>query len=137
MIDRKMRTLDQDLKVLTDKVTEMGRVCETMLIDALDSLSRSDPELARATISLDKRLDVLQREIEEICVQVIARRQPVSGDLREIVSTMRIASDLERVGDLAKNIAKRAVSISAVRSLPPGFDEIKRKGELAVAQINN
>jgi phosphate transport system protein len=137
MIDRKMRTLDQDLKVLTDKVTEMGRVCETMLIDALDSLSRSDPELARATISLDKRLDVLQREIEEICVQVIARRQPVSGDLREIVSTMRIASDLERVGDLAKNIAKRTVSISAVRSLPPGFDEIKRKGELAVAQIRD
>jgi phosphate transport system protein len=137
MIDRKMRTLDHDLEVLTDKVTEMGRVCETMLLDALESLSRSNAELARATISLDKRLDVLQREIEEICVQVIARRQPVSGDLREIVSTMRIAGDLERVGDLAKNIAKRTVSISAVRSLPAGSDEIKRKGELAIAQIRD
>ena len=137
MIDRKMRTLDHDLKVLTDKVTEMGRVCETMLLDALKSLSHSDAELARATISLDNRLDVLQREIEDICVQVIARRQPVSGDLREIVSTMRIASDLERVGDLAKNIAKRTVSISAVRSLPPEFKEINPKGELAIAQIRD
>ena len=133
MIDWKMRTLDHDLKILTDKVTEMGRVCEKILLDALESLSRLDAELARATISLDKRLDVLQREIEEICVLVIARRQPVSGDLREIVSTMRIVGDLERVGDLAKNIAKRTVSISAVRSLPAGFDEIKNKGELAFA----
>jgi phosphate transport system protein len=83
-----------------------------MMTDATDALVRRDTTLAQAVIVADKRLDLLQREIEERSVLLIARRQPLAIDLRETISGIRVSGDLERIGDLAKNIAKRVVAIS-------------------------
>ncbi|NRG19659.1 phosphate signaling complex protein PhoU [Rhizobiales bacterium] len=102
---------DDELKSLASRVAEMGGLAETMVNDAVSALVRKDSEQAQRIVQTDKRLDQLQHELEEAAVLTIARRQPMAQDLRDIVAAMRISSDLERVGDLAKNIAKRVVAI--------------------------
>ncbi|TXM69817.1 phosphate signaling complex protein PhoU [Methylobacterium sp. WL103] len=103
---------DTDLEDLRRSISEMGGVAEKMMTEATDALVRRDTQLAQAVILADKRLDTLQREIEERSVLLIARRQPMAIDLRETISAIRVSGDLERIGDLAKNIAKRVVAIS-------------------------
>ena len=135
--DHTVRAFDRELELLGRKIAEMGGIGEKMLADAIDSLIRLDADLARATIAMDKRLDALQREVEETSVLVIARRQPVGIDLREIVAAMRISGDLERVGDLAKNIAKRAVTLSQEQRLPRAMIGLRHMGELAALQLKD
>jgi phosphate transport system protein len=112
MTEHIVHSYDQELEELGQKIAEMGGIAEKMLSDAMDALADCDTRLAQATIDRDPRLDMLQREIEEKAILAIARRQPVAVDLREIIATIRISGDLERVGDLAKNIAKRAIRIA-------------------------
>ena len=112
MSDHIVSSYDNDLETLRRSIAEMGGVAEKMLADATEALVRRDTVLAQTIISVDKRLDTLQREIEEKSVLLIARRQPLAIDLRETISGIRVCGDLERVGDLAKNIAKRVVAIS-------------------------
>ena len=137
MSDHTVRAFDRELELLGRKIAEMGGIGEKMLADGIDALIRLDADLARATIAMDKRLDLLQREIEETAVLVIARRQPVGVDLREIVAAMRISGDLERVGDLAKNIAKRAVALSSEQRLPRAMIGLRHMGELAAMQLKD
>ena len=112
MAEHIVSSYDNDLENLRRSIAEMGGVAEKMLAEATEALVRRDTALAQAVIAADKRLDVLQREIEERSVLLIARRQPLAIDLRETISGIRVAGDLERIGDLAKNIAKRVVAIS-------------------------
>ena len=112
MSEHIVTSYDNDLENLRRSIAEMGGVAEKMMTDATEALVRRDVALAQAVIAADKRLDVLQREIEERSVLLIARRQPLAIDLRETISGIRVSGDLERIGDLAKNIAKRAVAIS-------------------------
>jgi phosphate transport system protein len=112
MTDHIVRSYDAELENLRRGLAEMGGVAERMLGDSTVALVRRDTALAQRVISADQRLDNLQRDVEENAVVTIARRQPMANDLRELISAIRIASDIERVGDLAKNIAKRAVAIS-------------------------
>ena len=137
MTEHTVRAFDRELETLGRKIAEMGGIGEKMLADAIDALIRVDNDLARATIAMDKRLDMLQREVEELSVQVIARRQPVGVDLREIVAAMRISGDLERVGDLAKNIAKRAVALEGEHRLPRAMIGLRHMGELAALQLKD
>ena len=137
MSEHTVRAFDRELELLGRKIAEMGGIGEKMLADAIDALIRLDADLARATIAMDKRLDALQREVEETSVLVIARRQPVGIDLREIVAAMRISGDLERVGDLAKNIAKRAVTLSQEQRLPRAMIGLRHMGELAALQLKD
>jgi phosphate transport system protein len=118
MPDHIVESYDKELEVLGRKIAEMGGIAEKMLSDAMDALADCDTRLAQVTIDRDQRLDLLQREIEEQAILAIARRQPVAVDLREIIATIRISGDLERVGDLAKNIAKRAIKISTDIRIP-------------------
>jgi phosphate transport system protein len=111
MPDHTLKAYDKELETLERRIAEMGGIAEKMVIDAMDALSNSDAALAQAVIVSDERLDALQREIEEAAVLTIARRQPMAIDLREIIGAIRVAGDLERVGDLAKNIAKRSLKI--------------------------
>jgi phosphate transport system protein len=90
----------------------MGGIAEKMLADSVMALVRRDTPLAQAVIAADPRLDALQREVEDRAIYTIARRQPLAIDLREIVSALRISGDLERIGDLAKNISKRVLAIA-------------------------
>jgi phosphate transport system protein len=107
------KAFDADLQDLSRMVAEMGGMAEKLIADSVNALAKRDGERARRVIVADTAIDQLQREIEERAVLTITRRQPMAVDLREIVSSLRIASDLERIGDLAKNIAKRVVPITA------------------------
>ena len=109
MVDHTIRAFDTDLQQLAGKVAEMGRLDGEQIADAITSLLERDTALAEQVIATDDRVDDLQREIEEKAVATIARRQPMAIDLREIVGTLRIFNDLERIGDLAENIAKRVL----------------------------
>lgn len=103
---------DGDLKTLRRMIAEMGGIAEKMLAEATEALAERNLPLAQEVIALDSRLDQLQRDIEEKAILTIARRQPMAIDLREVISAIRIASDVERVGDLAKNVAKRVMAIA-------------------------
>ena len=102
--DHTTRVFDSDLIKLTQLVAQMGGFAQKQVTDAIDALSRRDTALARRVIEADERVDELQRQIEEKAVATIALRQPMAVDLRGLVAMLRIANDLERVGDLAKNI---------------------------------
>ncbi len=137
MSDHIVKAYDKELDLLSRKIAEMGGIAEKMLSDAMDALSDLDADLARATVAADPRLDALQREIEEHAIMTIARRQPMAVDLREIVAAIRISADLERVGDLAKNIAKRAVIIAAEARLPRAIIGLKSMNEAAALLLKD
>ena len=113
MVEHTVKAYDRELDTIERLIAEMGGIAEKMVIDAMDSLANSDSVLASEVVATDPRVDALQREIEDLAVMTIARRQPVAVDLRELIGVIRVAGDLERVGDLAKNIAKRTVKIGA------------------------
>ena len=98
-------------------VAEMGGLAEKQVADAVDALAKRDTTLAQRVTAADASIDTLQREIEEKAILTIARRQPMAVDLREVVGALRLANDLERIGDLAKNIAKRVMALNA--EFPP------------------
>ncbi len=129
MTDHIVKAYDAELEGLGQKIAEMGGIAEKMLSDAMDALSDFDIKLAQSTINSDPRLDLLQREIEEQAILTIARRQPLAVDLREIIATIRISNDLERVGDLAKNIAKRAIRVAADVRIPRAIVGLKSMHE--------
>jgi phosphate transport system protein len=104
-------SFEDDLQSLSRLIAEMGGRAEEIVEHSITALLRSDISLALEVIEADKKVDALHRQIEEDAVILIARRQPMAQDLRETVAAIRIANDLERVGDLGKNIAKRAVAI--------------------------
>jgi phosphate transport system protein len=132
-----VKSFDADLQELRRAIAEMGGIAEKMLDDAIVALARRDPDLAQKVIRLDDRLDVLQREVEELGILTIARRQPMAVDLREIVSAIRIAGDLERVGDLAKNVAKRVLVIASHIQLPRAIVGLQHMTELVEEQLKD
>lgn len=107
------KAFDDDLQELTRLVSEMGGLAERQIVESLDALIRRDAALGDRVVAADSEIDQLQRMIEERAVLTIARRQPMAVDLREIVGAMRVAIDLERIGDLAKNMGKRVVAIDS------------------------
>ena len=113
MTEHTAKAFDVDLQDLSRMVAEMGGLAEKQIADSVDALAKRDSMRAERVIAGDAAVDNLQREIEERSVLTIARRQPMAVDLREIVSALRIANDLERIGDLAKNIAKRVPPLTA------------------------
>lgn len=128
---------DADLELLRSKIAEMGGIAEKMLDDSTRALVRRDTALAQEVIDADVRLDSLQREIEELAVVTIARRQPVAVDLRDIISAIRVAGDVERIGDLAKNTAKRVLAIS--KELQPAkiVGGVQHMSDLVQAQLKD
>lgn len=136
MTDHTVKAFDKEIAGLRTKLAEMGGLAEEQLANAILALSKRDTALADQVIHADDRIDELEREIEENAILVIARRQPMAQDLREIMVAIRIASDIERVGDLAKNTAKRthAISEPLPRRLASG---LKRMGGMAQSQLKN
>jgi phosphate transport system protein len=131
MADHTVRAYDQELETLERRIAEMGGIAEKMVIEAMDALTTGDASLAHQVVSTDPRLDALQREIEETAILTIARRQPMAIDLREIVGAIRIAGDLERVGDLAKNIAKRSIKIGFEPRMPRAIVGLRHMNDVA------
>ena len=128
-------SFDEELKFLVRRISEMGGIAERMVADSVTALTNGDLELAQKVIGDDAQLDEAERQIDERAVVVIAKRQPMASDLREIIGSIRIASDLERVGDLGKNIAKRVIAVQAMtqpRKLVRGLEHL---AELALTQL--
>ena len=105
------KAYDADLEELMRNVAEMGGLSEKQVADSVDALVKRDTVRAQRVIAADDAIDTLQHAIEEKAVLTIARRQPMAVDLRDIVSALRVANDLERIGDLAKNIGKRVLAL--------------------------
>ncbi len=110
-----VQSYEHELQSLGAKLLEMGGLAERLLSEAVSALVSRDAERALRVIGADARIDRLESEVENQAVTMIARRQPLAVDLRHVVAAIRIASDLERIGDMAKNIAKRTTAISAER----------------------
>jgi phosphate transport system protein len=112
MTEHTAKAFDADLQEITRKVAEMGGLAEREVADSIEALTKRDLELAKSVVTSDPIIDRLQHEIEEKAILTIARRQPMAVDLREVVGALRLANDLERIGDLAKNIAKRVSALT-------------------------
>ncbi len=104
-------SFEDDLKGLARSIAEMGGHAEQLVGRSITALLGADADLARAVIAADKNVDAMHRRIEEHAILVIARRQPMAQDLREAIAAIRITSDLERIADLGKNIARRTLAI--------------------------
>ena len=135
MIDHTIRAFDTDLQELAGKIAEMARLDGEQIADAIDALVKRDTNLAERVMARDDSIDALQRAIEEKAVTTIARRQPMAVDLREIVGALRISNDLERVGDLAENIAKRALLLTEDYRINEVVLQLQRMVDLVVEQL--
>lgn len=125
---------DDDLIGIQAKISEMGGLAEEILSTAIESLKTRDADMARKAIARDKRLDELEIELDEMTTTTIALRQPMAQDLRVLISALKIASTLERIGDLAKNIAKRGLAMAEGK---PGRinSSIIRMGQATQSQL--
>jgi phosphate transport system protein len=102
-----VKAFDQDIGQLRGLISQMGGLAEQAIADAMTALTRGDAALARQVRSKDKAIDAIEAEVERLAVRVIALRAPMADDLREVVAALKIAAVIERIGDYAKNIAKR------------------------------
>ncbi|MGU9981789.1 phosphate signaling complex protein PhoU [Phreatobacter sp. HK31-P] len=138
MTEHTVSAFENELKGLAQRIAEMGGLSERQIASSIDALIRSDMDLAHRVREADVQIDALHREIEETGILIIAKRQPMAIDLREVVGALRIASDLERIADLAKNIAKRVIVMNGALSLPKvsgGFDAMARLALERVKQV--
>ena len=137
MPDHIVSSYDAELQDLRRRIAEMGGIAEKMLTEAVIALVERDTPLAQTVMGTDARLDTLQREVEERAILTLVRRQPMAVDLREIVSAIRVSSDLERVGDLAKNIAKRVLAIGGQFQPQKIVLGVRHMSDLALEQLKD
>ena len=129
------RSLAAELRQLTAEVIRMGGLAEAQVVDAVDAVVRRDVPLAQALIIRDLRLDTMQSEVERRALALIDRHHPGEADLRRAISTLKLAMNLERCGDLARNIAKRSLVLSAGEPLLPLTGAIERLGRLVASRL--
>ena len=137
MTEHTVKAYGDELNHLTAEVARMGGLVEAQVADSIECITRRDVPLAQGIIVRDDKLDVLQAEIERKSIKLIALRQPVAQDLRRTVAAMKISLSLERCGDLAKNIAKRALVISEAEALTALTRSIERMGHLVTARLKD
>ena len=135
MSEHIVSAFDSEIRDLQKKIAEMGGIAEKMLSDALEAIEKRDVQLAQRIIAMDTRLDGLQRDIDERAIMTIALRQPMAVDLRDIFVVSQIAGDIERVGDLVKNIGKRIIAMEG--QFPPKslLSGLRSMSLLALAQF--
>ena len=114
-----VRAYDDELTRLNNTLSQMGGMAESQLISAIRAIVKRDSELAEKVVAADTRIDRLESEVHEFSVKLLALRQPMADDLRTIVAAIKISSDIERIGDLAKNIAKRALTLNQIPPIKP------------------
>lgn len=130
-------SFDTELEAVRGKLLEMGGIAEAMIVDSVAALVQRDEALADRVVATDRRLDALQTAVEEMVVVVIARRQPVAVDLRAVVGALRIAGNLERIGDLSKNVARRAAILGQMDTPHSAVLAVKRIADLARMQLTD
>lgn len=119
MAEHTVKAFDDDIDALRGLIAEMGGRAESAIDDAMTALARHDLELAQKVVEGDQKIDELEAQVEKLVIQTIALRAPMADDLREVVAALKIVGVVERIGDYAKNIAKRVPLIPEVRSFEP------------------
>jgi phosphate transport system protein len=120
--DTMPRHFDEELEQLKEKVLRLGSIVEVMVEYAVASLVDRDSRLAQDTIDSDQRADLLEVEIDEACIRMLALHQPAAGDLRFVTTAMKVSTDLERMADQAVNISQRAIEQNDEPQLKPYID---------------
>ncbi len=115
--DHTVKAFDEDINRLRGLISEMGGRAEQALIQAMSALNKGDLDLAATVVRDDKKIDALESEVEQLAVQTIALRAPMADDLREMIAALKIVSVVERIGDYAKNIAKRVSLMDQSRKI--------------------
>jgi len=131
-----MAIFDDELKDLRERVLKLGCMVENAIRDSVKALVERDSDLAMEVIKRDHLINALDVGIDEECVRLIALRQPLARDLRLITTTMKITTDLERMGDMAVNIAERAIELNDEPQLKP-FVNIPKMAELAQSMVRD
>ena len=134
--DHIVSSFDDELETINGMILRMGGMAEAELANAIDALSRRDVELAARVVASDEGIDALEQELNDTAVAVLARRQPMANDLRVVVAALKIASDLERIGDYAKNIAKRVQPLAQIAPVAPAH-AIPRMANIAQSIIKD
>jgi phosphate transport system protein len=136
MAEHTVKAFDEDITRLRGLIAEMGGLTEVAIQEALDALVRGDEELAEKVITRDKRLDTLETEVDKLAVRIIALRAPMADDLREVIAALKIGGVLERIGDYAKNIAKRVGMIEGRARFEP-LTLLPAMGEVAGEMVHD
>jgi phosphate transport system protein len=131
-----VRSYDSELEEVTRDILAMGGLVEAQLRSSLDALIERDHELAARIIETDHQIDDLERQVDELGTRILALRQPMAEDLRRVKTALKVASNLERMGDLASNIAKRSLTIPADATIPQR-EGLKRMGAAVYAMTND
>ena len=132
-----VRSYEDELNSLTAETARMGGLAESLIADSLTAVTKRNQELAAQVVARDEKLDEAERDIERKTIRLIALRQPVADDLRRAVAAMKVANNLERCGDLAKNIAKRTLVIIETDPLTPLTRAIERMGKLVLGRLSS
>mgnify|MGYP001070271144 CR=1 FL=1 len=126
-----------ELTQLAQSIAEMGGQVEVAIENGTKALLKLDRELADVTIIADQRIDDMERKIDDMAVSMIARRQPMASDLRAIITAIHVSSDLERVGDMAKQLARRSLKLEGLNLQPSFYNGVKNMTALVLRQIKD
>ncbi|MGV3577055.1 MAG: phosphate signaling complex protein PhoU [Devosia sp.] len=135
--DHIVSSFSDELNALAQTIAEMGGQVEVAIENGTKALLKLDRELADLTIIADQRIDDMQRKIDDMCVSIIARRQPMASDLRSIVTAIHVANDLERVGDMAKQLARRSLKLEGINLQPTFYNGVKNMTALVLRQLKD
>ena len=130
-----VRSYEDELNQLAAEVVRMGGLAEAQVNDSIQAFARRDVPMAQAMIGRDGKLDAMEADIERAAIRMIALRQPMANDLRRTMSAMKIAMNLERCGDLAKNIGKRTLILAEAEPAGPVTRSIERMGKLVASRL--
>ena len=119
MIEHTVKAFDEDITRLRGLIAEMGGLAEVSIGEAMDALVKGNVETARQVIERDKRIDALEMAVDRLAIRILALRAPMADDLREVIASLKIAGVIERIGDYAKNIAKRVGHIEGRKRFEP------------------
>ena len=131
-----VKAFDQDIGQLRGLISQMGGLAENAIAEAMVALQRGDATLAERIAADDKRIDAMETEVERTAVRIIALRAPMADDLREVVAALKIASVIERIGDYAKNIARRVPRIESEHRIEP-LSILPAMGRMAAAMVHD
>ena len=131
-----IKSIDEEYRHLNDLISRMGELVESQIGDAIVSVTERDSVLATEVIANDIEVDKLEQTIEDLTLKMMALRQPVAVDLREVLSALRISGDLERIGDYAVNVAKRAIALNQMTRIRPA-NAMPRMGQIAKQMIRD
>lgn len=135
--DHIVKSFDDDLGHIDAIIAEMGGLAERQLADAVEALVKRDVELAQRVIDADKRIDQLEGEIDNFTIRVLALRQPMAEDLRAVIVALKMAANLERIGDYAKNVAKRTLILATMEQVPGTSQSVQRMAAQVQSMIKN